>query len=67
MKITAAVYDAEIWAAGKTKEQIQKEVDYIKSMWLMGRNFQFPRSAAYQYSREMRLREILKESDNSKN
>jgi hypothetical protein len=64
MKIAAAVHDAETWAVGKSKKEIQKEVDYIKSMWLMGRDFQFPRSAAYQYSREMRLREILEGSDN---
>jgi hypothetical protein len=63
MKIAAAVYDADCWASGKTKKQIQKEADYIKSMWLMGRGFQFPRSAAYQYSKEMRLREILEENN----
>jgi hypothetical protein len=59
MKIAAAIYAAENWAIGKSKEEIRKEVEHIKAMWLMGREFQFPRSAAYQYSKEMRLREIL--------
>lgn len=61
MRIAVATYAADCWAVEKTKEEIQKEIDYIASMWKMGRNFQFPRSAAYQYSREMRLREILQE------
>jgi hypothetical protein len=61
MRIAEAVHNADCWAVGKTKKEIQKEIDYIASMWKMGRDFQFPRSAAYQYSREMRLREILEE------
>jgi hypothetical protein len=59
VKIAAAIYAAENWSIGKSKEEIWKEIEHIKSMWLMGRDFQFPGSAAYQYSREMRLREIL--------
>ena len=63
MKIAIAVYDADCWASGKPKEEIRKEVEHIKAMWLMGREFQFPGSAAYQYSKEMRLREILEEKN----
>jgi hypothetical protein len=63
MKIAAAIYAAENWAIGKSKEEIRKEIEHIKAMWLMGQEFQFPRSAAYQYSKEMRLREILEEKN----
>jgi len=59
MKIAIAVYDADCWSIGKSKEEIRKEIEHIKAMWLMGPEFQFPHSAAYQYSKEMRLREIL--------
>ena len=57
----AARYSAECFAEHATKEEIEAEIAYSKSLWTMKHPNPFPHSAHFSYVREMRLREILNE------
>lgn len=60
MIIKAAKYEAECWAEGKTKEQIQEEIKYLDSLWKIKHPNPFPKNAQHSYSRLVTLQEILK-------
>jgi hypothetical protein len=57
----AAIYEATNWATGKTRKQIEAEIQRIKDMWKAGRDFQFPHSAHYQNCKIHTLEKILDE------
>jgi len=57
-----AKYHAECWATGKSKKEIQTEIDYQKSLFTMDHPNPFPHSGAWANERILTLEEILNNS-----
>jgi hypothetical protein len=55
----AARYSAECFAEHATREEIEAEIAYSKSLWTMKHPNPFPHSAHYSYVRELTLVGIL--------
>jgi hypothetical protein len=61
-----AKYHAECWAIGKSKAEIQAEINRIEAMWTLKIPHPFPKSAHDSYSRLVTLQMILESEELNK-